>query len=135
MALKKFQIALANLRFPETPERSVELAVQAIGQAGVEGASVICFPECFVPGYRGMGKQVPPPEAAFLDRAWSRIATAAGEARVAVVLGTERILEGVLRATALVINRDGTVAGFQDKVQIDPSEEGLYSPGVERRVF
>ena len=37
--------------------------------------------------------------------------------------------------TALVINRDGTIAGFQDKVQLDPSEEGTYSPGSGRRVF
>ena len=37
--------------------------------------------------------------------------------------------------SALVINRDGTIAGFQDKVQLDPSEEGTYSPGSGRRVF
>jgi len=37
--------------------------------------------------------------------------------------------------TALVINRDGTVAGFQDKVQIDPSEESTYTPGSGRRIF
>jgi predicted amidohydrolase len=37
--------------------------------------------------------------------------------------------------TALIINRDGTIAGFQDKVQLDPSEEGTYSPGAGRRVF
>ena len=30
---------------------------------------------------------------------------------------------------------DGTLAGFQDKVQIDPSEEGKYSCGSERRIF
>jgi predicted amidohydrolase len=36
----------------------------------------------------------------------------------------------------LVINRDGTIAGFQDKVQLDPGEEeDIYSPGSERRVF
>jgi len=34
-----------------------------------------------------------------------------------------------------VIEPDGTVAGFQDKVQIDPSEERVYTPGTERRVF
>jgi predicted amidohydrolase len=39
------------------------------------------------------------------------------------------VVEGALLITALVINRDGTIAGFQDKVQIDPSEEGVYSPG------
>jgi predicted amidohydrolase len=52
-----------------------------------------------------------------------------------VVLGTERIMDGVLLATAIVIDRDGRIAGFQDKVQIDPSEEGTYSFGSGRRVF
>jgi predicted amidohydrolase len=33
------------------------------------------------------------------------------------------------------VNRDGTIAGFQDKVQIDPSEEGTYATGTDRRVF
>jgi predicted amidohydrolase len=52
-----------------------------------------------------------------------------------VVLGTERVSEGKLFISALVFDRDGTVLGRQDKVQLDPSEEGLYSPGAERRVF
>jgi predicted amidohydrolase len=82
-----------------------------------------------------MGKVVPPPDPAFLERAWSTIAAAGGKAGIAVVLGTERVVDGGLRITALVINRDGTVAGFQDKVQLDPSEDGLYSPGSGRRVF
>ncbi|MEX0681954.1 MAG: nitrilase-related carbon-nitrogen hydrolase [Dehalococcoidia bacterium] len=69
-----FRIALANIRFPATPEESVTLAEQAIAQASNEGAGIICFPECFVPGYRGPGKTVPPPDPAFLDRAWSAIA-------------------------------------------------------------
>jgi len=80
-----FRIALANLRFPATPEESVALAEQAIAQASVEGAGLICFPECFIPGYRGLGKVVPPPDAAFLERAWSIIAGAAAKANLAVV--------------------------------------------------
>ena len=51
------------------------------------------------------------------------------------MLGTERVVDGALLATALVIDRDGTIAGFQDKVQIDPSEEATYSAGSGRRVF
>ena len=47
-----FRIALANIRFPATPEESVTLAGQAIAQASVEHAGLICFPECFIPGYR-----------------------------------------------------------------------------------
>ena len=130
-----FRIALANVQFPATPRESLTLAEQAIAQASTERADLICFPECFIPGYRGMGRQVPPPDPVFLERAWSVIAAAGAKANLAVVLGTERVVDAALLISALVTNRDGTIAGFQDKVQLDPSEEGIYSPGSARRVF
>jgi predicted amidohydrolase len=130
-----FRIALANVRFPASSEESVALAEQAIGQAGADRADIICFPECYVPGYRGLDMQVAPPDATFLDRAWSRIAAAAAQANVAVILGTERIDGDRVVPAVLVINRDGTVAGFQDKVQLDPSEDTIYAPGSGRQVF
>jgi predicted amidohydrolase len=133
--MSTFRIALANIPYPVTPEESIQLAEQAIARASTERAHVVCFPECFVPGYRGPGKSVRPPDPVFLERAWSLVARAAAKADVAVVLGTERVVDGALLASALVVNRDGTIAGFQDKVQIDPSEEGTYSPGSGRRVF
>lgn len=132
--MNPFRIALANLRFPDTPEESITLAVQAIDQASRGGTKIVCFPECFVPGYR-VGRSVPAPGAAFLERAWSVIAAAAARANITVVLGTERFVERAWVLTALVINPDGSLAGFQDKVQIDPSEEGTYTPGSGRRVF
>ena len=133
--MNTFRIALANIRFPATPEESVALAEQAIAQASIERAGLICFPECFTPGYRAMGKPAPPPDPAFLKHAWSTIAAAAAKAAVAVILGTERVVDGALLITALVVHRDGTIAGSQDKVQLDPSEAGIYSPGSGRQVF
>jgi predicted amidohydrolase len=133
--MSTLRIALANLRFPRTPEESVSLAEQAITEASKENAGLVCFPECFVPGYRAVGKAVPPPDFDFLEEAWTTIAAAAARAHLAVILGTERVTEGGLLATALVIHPDGTSAGFQDKVQIDPSEEGTYTPGSRRRIF
>jgi len=130
-----FRIALANLRYPASPEETVALAEGAIRQAADSRASIICFPECYVPGYRGLGKSPPPPDSAFLERAWAAIAAAAAKASIAVILGTERMAGSALLATALVINRDGTIAGFQDKVQIDPSEEATYTPGSGRKIF
>ena len=129
------RIALANLPFPANPAESVALAGGAIADASAAGADVVCFPECFVPGYRLPAKPVPPPDPAFLERAWFAVAAAAARGNVAVVLGTERIVDGALRISALVVDRDGTVAGFQDKVQLDPSEEATYSAGAERRLF
>jgi predicted amidohydrolase len=129
------RVALATLPFPVSPHESVTLAERAIADAGAARVDIICFPECFVPGYRAAGKHVPRPDAVFLERAWSAIAAAARAAQVTVVLGTERMVGDDLLATALVINQDGRRAGFQDKVQVDPSEEGTYAPGVGRRLF
>jgi predicted amidohydrolase len=131
-----FRIALANIRFPATPEESVALARQAIQQAGAAAARIVCFPECFVPGYRAIGKAIPPPDPAFLERAWSDVAQGTADANVTVILGTERVVDGKLLISALVVNPDGSRAGFQDKVQIDPSEESTYtSADSDRRVF
>ena len=133
--MSTFRIALANIRFPASPKDSISLAEQAIEQAALEGAGLICFPECFVPGYRLLGKQVPPSNPDFLEHAWSVVAAAAAKGSVTVILGTERIVNQRLFITALVINQDGTIAGFQDKVQLDPSEDTIYTPGTERRIF
>jgi predicted amidohydrolase len=129
------RIALANIRYPASPDESVTLARRAIEQASREGATVICFPECYVPGYRFPDKPVPPPTEVFLEGAWAEIASAAAAGNIAVVLGTERMVDGKPRITVLVINPDGTRAGFQDKMQLDPSEDHFYSPGSERQIF
>lgn len=129
------RIALANLPYPTDPHDSVARVTAAIADAGRTGARVVCFPECYVPGYRGLGHVPPAPDATFLDRAWRAIGEAAGAAHVAVVVGTERVVDGATVATVLVIDERGERLGFQDKVQIDPSEEGTYTPGEERRVF
>lgn len=133
--MKPYRIALANLRFPATPDESVTLTARAVREASAGGAGIVCFPEGFVPGYRLAGKRVPPPDAEFLRRAWAAVGEAAAAARISVVLATERVVDGGLLLTALVFNADGTEAGFQDKEQLDPSEEGTYVPGSGRRVF
>lgn len=130
------RIALASLRVPASPDESVQLAVQAIQDAAAAGALVVCFPECFVPGYRWPGTNPPPPDAVFLELAWRVIAHAAARHTITVVLGTERVTPRGLQISALVINADGTIAGWQDKGQLDPGEESTYPVfGVDRHVF
>ena len=135
-AMSTVRIALANLRVPTTPDESVSLATAAVAEASRRGATVICFPECFVPGYRWPGTTAPAPDPAFLERAWAEVARAARAAHITVILGTERVTGHSLQITACVINPDGTVAGWQDKGQIDPSEEETYPAlATQRRVF
>jgi predicted amidohydrolase len=130
------RIALANVRVPSTPDESVRLATSAVADASRRGAMLVCLPECFIPGYRWPGRTAAPPNPAFLERAWAEVADAAKAARITVILGTERVTDRGLQITACVINPDGTIAGWQDKGQIDPSEEDIYPAlGTERRVF
>ena len=130
------RVALANIRVPVTPMESVLLATSAVAAAGRQGALVICFPECYVPGYRWPGTTPPPPDPVFLEQAWADVAAAAKAAQITVILGTERITDHGLQITTCVINPDSTIAGWQDKGQIDPSEEATYPAlATERRVF
>jgi predicted amidohydrolase len=128
------RIALANIPYPSSPDDSVTRACRAIVDAGKERADIVCLPECYVPGYRSERRSLPLGRA-FYERAWREVAGAAGRANVTALLGTEREVDGAMRITTLVVNRNGSIAGFQDKVQLDPSEDDAYVGGTERRVF
>ena len=130
------RIALANIRIPSTRDESVTLATTAIADAGRAGVAVVCFPECFIPGYRWPDVAAPLPDSAFLEHAWATVAVAARNAQVGVVLGTERVTDRGLMISALVIDADGTRLGWQDKVQNDPGEEVTYTAaGSDRQLF
>lgn len=133
--MPRCRIALANLPFPTSADDALARSLAAIAEAGRQHVDLLCFPECYVPGYRAPGHSVAPPDGAFLERAYAEVAAAAGRADVGVLLGTERIVNGRPMITTLVVNRDGSVAGWQDKVQLDPSEDPLYEAGTERHVF
>ncbi|RZA28521.1 MAG: carbon-nitrogen hydrolase family protein [Proteobacteria bacterium] len=129
------RIALANIEIPSSPEDAVERVLHALPEAARAGARMVCFPEAYVPGYPWGERRSGPVSAGFLKKAHATIAKAAAENNIAVVLGTERYVSDKPRLTALVIQPDGEIAGFQDKVQRDPSEEASYEPGGERQLF
>ena len=129
------RIGLANIRPAESRDESVERVLKAMASAKEQAADIVCFPECYVPGYRTVDSTMPV-DADWLEQAWATIDRRAKELGITVVLGTEHIREdGKLMISARVTNADGTCAGFQDKVQLDPSEDPIYVPGVDRRVF
>jgi predicted amidohydrolase len=130
-----FRIALANLRYPANRDESVAAGEDAIARAAAAGAELIAFPECFVPGYRTPNRPAQPPDGAFLERAWARLAAACGKGRIVGVVGSERVVDGRPLLTAVILDAEGRLAGFQDKVQLDPSEEGPYVAGSGRHAF
>jgi predicted amidohydrolase len=133
--MSSVRIALANLHFPSSDQESLFLVTSAMEDAARQDVDLICFPECYVPGYRGLGDPVAEPDAEFLIRAHRTIADSAAANGVAVIVGIERIIEDKLFISAMVVAKDGEILGFQDKVQLDPSEDEIYSPGCKRHIF
>lgn len=125
---------MANVRLPASPDESIDIVHTAMRSAAGDGARIVCFPECVLPGYR-IGAERPAPDPDWLGRAWTAVDEHAAALRLGVVLGTERVRGEELFITARVTHADGSLAGFQDKVQLDPSEDSVYTPGSERRVF
>ena len=132
--MSTIRIALANVRCPHSPQESLDIVLTAMKEASSGAAAIVCFSECIVPGYR-IGTTNSAPDQGWLDDAWSAIDAKAAELDVSVILGTERVDSDGVRITARVTNADGTLSGFQDKVQLDPSEDTTYSAGIGRSLF
>lgn len=133
--MPSLRIALANVEIPESPEDSLVRAERAVTAAATSGARILCFPEAYVPGYPWPTRSRQPVSASFLAGAHERISEAARQNHIHVVLGTERYVSDKPRLSMLVFGPDGDLLGYQDKVQLDPSEDLIYEPGTERRVF
>ena len=129
------RIALATLPFDGTLDGAVSHVRDALREAADRGARIVCTPENYLPGYRGAGLPVDPPDSAGMDEALARVAEHVRAAGVALVLGAELPVDGALRLSAIVYDARGRRIGRQDKVQLDPSEDAGFVPGVGRHVF
>ena len=72
------KVALANVRSPSSRDESVEIVLHAMDVAAEGSASILCFPECIVPGYR-IGRGGARPNQDWLESAWAIIDAKAAE--------------------------------------------------------
>jgi predicted amidohydrolase len=128
-------IALATPRVATTVDEGLEKIERAIADAAARGAEIVCFPEAYLPGLRGLDFEVPPFDRAQQDRALEMVAGWARAHRVATVLGMEWIADAGRQIASVVFGADGELQGVQTKNQLDPTEEPLYVPGHARRIF
>jgi predicted amidohydrolase len=128
-------IALATPRPARSVDEGLEKVRAMASEAASRGASVVCFPEAYVPGLRGQDFDVPPFGPDEHDRAVHEVSRWAGELRIAVILGLERPTPEGARVAAYVFDEEGRLLGAQTKNQLDPSEDRFYVPGDARRVF
>ena len=129
------RIGLASARNAPTVEERLQIVDRFLEDAARRDVAIVCFPEAYIPGLRGMDFPVPPADQARQEDALKRICESARRNRVTVIMGMEWEIDSYTHNVAFVISRDGTVDGYQAKNQIPPSEDPYYRPDGGRRLF
>jgi predicted amidohydrolase len=128
-------IALASPRVASSVEECLEKIRHSLSEAAARGAEIVCFPEAYLPGLRGLDFEVPAFDAAQQGRALRAVAQWARTYRVATVLGMEWHTGEGRHIAAVVLDARGEMLGCQTKNQLDPTEDPLYVPGRARQLF
>jgi predicted amidohydrolase len=129
------RIGLASARNTPDFDERLQIVRRMIADAGKQQCGIVCFPECYLPGLRGQGFPVPPPDQQRQETALREISSLARQHHVAVIMGMEWESPQGLLNIAMVIENDGTIAGFQAKNQIAPEEDPFYVAEGSRRMF
>jgi predicted amidohydrolase len=128
-------IALASPRVAETLDDGLEKVRHLVSEASAQGASVVCFPEAYLPGLRGQDFKVLPFDEARQERVLRAASQWAREYAITTILGTERLTEAGRQIAAVVFDSHGRLQGYQTKNQLDPTEDRFYVPGETRQIF
>jgi N-carbamoylputrescine amidase len=129
-------VGLVQMTCDEQPARNLKKAIARIGEAAKGGATIVCLQELFRSQYFcqredtalfALAEPIPGPST-------QAIARAARQHKVVVIASLfERRAAGVYHNTAVVLDRDGSIAGMYRKMHIpdDPLyyEKFYFTPG------
>lgn len=132
---KSIRVALASPVFPRSIEHALENVERYVGEARERQARIVCFPESYVPGMRGIDEQVAPHSPQALEFALDRVCSLAKQHALAIILPMDWDHPRGILNVAQVISECGEWIGYQTKNHLDPSEDGIFVPGDERRLF
>jgi predicted amidohydrolase len=128
-------IALASPRIASTLDEGLDKIKRLLAEASAQGAEIVCFPEAYLPGLRGVDFEVLPFDRTDHDRILQAVAQWARAYGVAAIVGTEQLTDAGRLNIAYVIDSRGTIQGYQTKNQVAPSEDPFYVPGITRQLF
>ncbi|HEX9164211.1 MAG TPA: carbon-nitrogen hydrolase family protein [Thermoanaerobaculia bacterium] len=128
-------IALASPSVASSLDEGLQKVERLISEASDRGAQIVCFPEAYLPGLRGVDFEVPLFDEADERRAIESVSRFAREHSIATIVGIEKIAPEGHHIAAAVFDRDGNLQGWQTKNQIAPEEDSFYVPGRTRQLF
>jgi N-carbamoylputrescine amidase len=133
---QKFKVGLVQMAMSADPQENVEKAAARVADAARKGAQVVCLPELYRSPYFCQKE-----DAALFDLAETvpgpsteRLSRVAREHGVAVVVPIfEKRAPGLYHNSAVILDADGSTAGFYRKMHIpdDPAfyEKFYFTPG------
>jgi N-carbamoylputrescine amidase len=133
---QKFKVGLVQMAMSADPQENVEKAAARVAEAARKGAQVVCLPEMYRTPYFCQKE-----DAALFDLAETvpgpsteRLSKVAKEHGVAVVVPIfEKRAPGLYHNSAVILDADGSTAGFYRKMHIpdDPAfyEKFYFTPG------
>lgn len=129
------KIALASPPFPKSIEDGLQWAGKLAVEAAAQGAKIICFPETYLPGYPAIEYTVDKHSEKQLQKALNNVRDIAARNNIAIIMAMDWYDEGKFLNVAQVVSASGKVLGYQSKNQLDPTEDNIWQPGTERRLF
>jgi 5-aminopentanamidase len=129
------KIALASPPFPKSISDGLYWVDRLAREAKEKNAEIICFPESYIPGYPGLTEKQEAASTDQLRTALKKVCGIAAENDIAIIIPMDWYHPDGLWNIAHVISNTGEVLGYQTKNQLDPSEDHLWIPGTERRIF
>jgi predicted amidohydrolase len=130
-----WRVGLAAARNLSSVDDRLQTVDRFLADAADRDVAIVCFPEAYLPGLRGMDFPVPTHDQAAQEAALEVVRRSAQAHGVAVIIGMEWKTALGLHNVAFVISRDGDVLGYQAKNQIPLEEAAHYVPGSERHIF
>ncbi|WP_214073264.1 carbon-nitrogen hydrolase family protein [Mucilaginibacter sp. dw_454] len=129
------KIALATPSFPKSIADGLQWLEKLASEAAIQKAEIVCFPESFIPGYPYPEFNVEKATARQLETALSTARQIAATYQIAIILPMDWYADESYLNVAWVISANGELQGYQAKTQLDPSEDDIWRPGTERKLF
>jgi predicted amidohydrolase len=129
------KIALASPHHPKSIEDAIAQLQTLVKDAAQQNASIICFPETYIPGYPLDIDHAKRSTPEMLENALQNACAIAQENSIAIILPMDWREVNSFLNVAFVISDEGKVLGYQSKNQLDPTEDKYWDAGTERQLF
>ncbi|ABC27094.1 predicted amidohydrolase [Hahella chejuensis KCTC 2396] len=129
------KIALASPPIPKSVDNALQWVDRLVTEATLSKVDLICFPEAYVPGIRGMDFKVENCSPRKMQSALDRICDLARKTSINIILPMEWPAPEGRRNVAFVVDRRGVLLGKQTKNHLEQGEEAYFIPGARRQLF